>query len=99
MTYRVITKKDYKEFTEGTPNNKVDYIWASIVTNLDSEDLKNEARYKGYDLVMSSGYGKSAKKVSGQAELQVEITVPGGSQKLIKSFRKSANLIKVVDGK
>jgi hypothetical protein len=48
---------------------------------------------------MSNGYGKSARKVSGQAELQVEITVPGGSQKLIKSFRKSANLIKVVDGK
>lgn len=87
---RIISTTDYQSYIENKPNNKVELIWASIVSQLSSEILKREARSKGFalvphDTIREDGISKT-----------FSMTVPNGSRQLLSEFNNLHNVISLI---
>jgi hypothetical protein len=87
---RLITQKDYQQYIANKPNNRVELIWASIVSQLSSEILKKEARSKGFALVPHDSIHED-----GISEA-FSMTVPNGSIQLITEFSKLHNIVSLL---
>ncbi len=86
---RIIAVADYKKYIENKPNNKIETLWASIVSQLSSEKLKKEARYKGFALIPQQVETEGIPKT-------FVIVVVNGSQVLQSEVERLDNLIGLI---
>lgn len=90
MDHRIISQLDYQQYIENLPNNKVQLLWASMVSQLSSEQLKKEARAKGFALVAHPTIKEDG------ISRTFTMTVPNGSIALLKELNQLHNVISFI---